>query len=698
MSLLVRATGFLLGMLATALAAVMLYISATFNDKQIGIDTRDFVESEYERTWSTDSDIHLALWPWPSLQIGPANLSEPNRQQAFASWKKASFELDALALLRHKLVIRHARIEGLTLRLARDGKGVWNAADLLGDDPDVDSPVVLRLEGLALGHASVVVEDAISGRSMQWRDLELGTDAWGANRGGRVQLISQLVSPAAGLEGKLSVSARYRFGETQASGTLSAAQLHYVGSIGAAIATDITLGFGSIDWKNDKWDLADAHVRGSGKLGTQALELTAAVPEASWHEALQTRNASAQLNLLSTEKQGAQGELHLVLQDLLPGGKNISSGRLEGGWQVQSGDRATQGQLRAQLRHDAQAKQIRLDMIAGDASFTHPALNSGNAHASLQGSAIWHLSAPVDTARGELDLDAAFGKDVLHAAASLATDSATATPVITARLDSKRFDVDRLLAAGPHPIELPVSEALHGWMLDGIVHATELRFAGMHMSSLNLPVKIGDGRLTLAGHEIGLYGGKLAGSISYDAEKQDLTIFETLREVQLDALAHDAQWSLPFDGLTNATLDVHSHGAELQAMPDTAKGVLRLYAKNARWLGVDLPRNVQALHAGKPATNSLQAATQLAELAVAFTVNGPQLVVDKLTAHSNALSLTGNGNIQYASRQMDLLLNTHLGNDKALADLRGKRMSLRVKGRLMQPQLAIEVQQASVSH
>jgi len=707
MSLLVRATGFLLGMLVTALAAILLFVSVSYSDKQIGIDIRDFVETEYDRVLITEGDIHLALWPWPRLQIGATSLTEPNRPDTFGSWKSASFELDALALLSHRLVIRHARIEGLTLRLARDRKGVWNVADLLANnaDPnddaatDVDTPFLLQLEGLALSHASVVMEDAVSGRNLQWRELELGTDAWRARRGGRIQLISQVISPSAALQGKLSVSTRYRFGDTLASGMLTGTRLHYVGDISRLKAADITLGWGSAEWQKDEWKLADAQLAGSSKLNTQALEWTAALLSASWHDGLQAKSASARLKLLAADAASAGGEVHLSLRELVPGEKGVGTAQIEGNWLLQATGRGTQGKLRAALRHDARAGQLSLANIAGDLALTHPALNAANAHALLQGRASWLWSASRDApeaAHAELDLNAAFGKDVLHVVASLATG--IATPVLTARVDSAHFDVDRLLAAGQHFPALPAVNDLQGWALDGVVHADNMKIGGMQLASVHVPVRIEEGELSLPEHEIRLYGGRLSGSLAYEPAEQKLTIFEALREVQLDALTRDMKTALPLTGLGNATLDVHGEGMQWKDMPEKAKGVLRFYAKNARWHGVDLPRSMLALHTGKTATGTAQSATPLSEVSAAFSIDGPTLVADKLTAHSDAVALTGSGNIQYASGQMDLLLNARLagsgGNDKAFVELRGKRMSLRAKGRIMQPQLRVDAQPA----
>jgi len=111
---------------------------------------------------------------------------------------------------------------------------------------------------------------------------------------------------------------------------------------------------------------------------------------------------------------------------------------------------------------------------------------------------------------------------------------------------------------------------------------------------------------------------------------------------------------------------------------------------------VDLPYSMLALHAGKAASNSAKSATPLAEISAAFAVKGPTLEIDKLTARSEAVALTGNGNIQYMTGQMDVLLSARAGNDKSLSELRGQRMSLRAKGRLTHPQLLAEA--ASASH
>jgi len=290
----------------------------------------------------------------------------------------------------------------------------------------------------------------------------------------------------------------------------------------------------------------------------------------------------------------------------------------------------------------------------------------------------------------EVNADAIFGKDALHITAALSPRSTVVKPVVSARIESKHFNVDRLLAAGAQAVALPTADFLQGWTIDSTLHAEDVRLSGMHLSFIDMPMKIADDRLTLPGHVIDLYGGKLAGSITYDPARQDLTIFETLRDVQLDTLARDGKLNLPFAGKTNATLDVQSQGADLQAMPDKAKGVLRVYAKEGHWLGVDLPRSLLALREGKPGASGPQATTALAELSAAFAVNGPTLEADKLNARGDGFTLGGTGSIQYASRQMDLVLTTRVGNDKTLAALRGKRVSLRAKGPLMQPRISAE--------
>jgi AsmA protein len=690
LTLLVRASGFLLGMLATALAAMLLFISISFSDKQINTEIRDFITAAYGRTLDAPDGIHLALLPWPSLKTGAVSLSEVERPEIFASWQSAGFELDALALLRHRLVIRHARIEGLSLHLARDRKGAWNGADLIAG-LDADGPFALQLEGLALSHANVVLDDPITGRSLQWRDLEFGTDALQAERGGRVHLIAQLVAPDAALIGKLRLSARYRFGDSLANGSLSGVQVHYVGDMAGLQATDISLGAATADWQADAWKLVDVQLGGHARRDSLAVEWRATLTNANWRERLQAAGISADLKLQHTELAGmTSGEMHLTAPDIRPDGPNASMAQLDVSWELKSPGRSAYGKLRGRLQHDAKQGKLGLDNMSGELSLSHPALKGGNALASFKGQASWLLAPQAAATRGELDVTTTFGKDVAHAVASLAND-ASDTPRITARLDSKRFDLDRLLAIDLHALTLPTAAQLKGWSLDGLVHADKLRAGGMQIASLNVPVKLADGKLALPDHELNLYGGKLNGSLDYNAAKQELAVFEALREVQLDTFLYDTKIALPLSGLTNATLDVRSTGASLQAMPEQAAGALRLYAKNAHWIGRDVVRDMQALDDGKPAPDTAQAATPLSEIAAAFRIKGPLLLVDKLTARNEALALNGTGELRYTSGQMNLLLDAReTGNDKTLAGLRNRRMSLRAQGRLMLPQVRIE--------
>ncbi|HSD37117.1 MAG TPA: AsmA family protein [Rhodocyclaceae bacterium] len=694
---LIRASGFLLGMLATALAALLLFILISFNDKQINTEIHEFIATEYGRTLEAPDSIHLALLPWPSLQTGSASLSEADRSEIFASWQRADFELDVLALLRHRLVIRHARVDGLKLHLARGRKGIWNSADLWAGN-DGNGPLALQLEGLALDHASVVLDDAISGRSQEWRELEFNTDAVQFERGGRMRLVAQLVAPDATLAGKLRLSARYRFGNTLTSGRLSGAQLHYVGDIGGLQAVDITLNAGTADWQGEAWQFAELQLGGRARHDTLAVDWSATLASANWRERLQANGISATLALQRGDLTGlTAGELRLTAPDLQPDGEGVSVAQIDGSWDFKSPGHSAFGKLRARLQHDAKLQKLDFEDLSGELSISHPSLRGGNVQASFKGQADWLLTPQAATKRGALDVTARFGKDLVHTAASLAND-ATA-PHITARVDSKRFDLDRVLSIDLHALTLPTADQLKGWSLDGLVHADNFKAAGMQMASLNMPVKLADGALTLPDHEVRMYGGSLNGSLGYNAIKQELVGLEVLREVQLDTLLYDTKISLPLSGITNATLDVRSTGAQLQAMPERATGALRLYASNAHWVGRDLTHDMLALDAGKPAAGIAQAATALSEVAAAFKIKGPLLVVDKLTARNEALALSGTGELHYASGQMNLLLDTRVtGNDKTLAGLRNRRMSLRAQGRLMLPHIQLEAQSDATAH
>lgn len=701
MSLLVRASGFLLGMIATTLAAMLLFISVSFSDKQIGAAIGDFAASEYGRVLNSSGEIHLALLPWPRLETGALSLSEEDRSDGFASWKSANLELDVLALLRHRLVIRHARIDGLTLRLTRDKAGLWNAANLLDGADEVDAPFSLQLEGLALTHASIIISDALSGRELQWRELDLGTDAWRANRAGRVRLISQVVSSQPTIAGKLSLSARYHLGETMANGVLSALQLHYVGDIGLLTATDATLGLGSLDWRDKTWSAEDAQFAGSASFKKRAMEWSAAMLSVGWHEGLQGKSASARLALKENVPTSANagrvtgGELRLNLQDIKAENANISSAALDADWQLSAGKAAAQGKLHAQLRHDSKAERLSLERIAGDASLVHPAVNA-TARATLRGNADWMFASMPTAPRGALNLDASFGNDTLHATISYAAGDGTTQPNIIARLQTQHFDLDRLLTISS--LSLPTSEALQGWTCDSVLDAKNLKFDGMLLSSAHVPLQIADGALSLPDHDIALYGGSLAGSLDYAPAQKSLDIHEAMREVQLADLLRDTRRASPLTGLINATLDARSQGSDLASLPDKATGALRLYAKGVHWQGVDLVHSMLSLNAGKAAASSAEQATPLRELSAAFKIDGPELSVDKLIAHSDALALVGTGTIQYASAKVDLHLAVRPANNPALSALRGKRMNLHIVGPLMQPGVALDAQTAAASH
>lgn len=669
---LARVGGFLLGMFVTAVLALALYISAGFDETATAEALVEHAQTEWQRELVLEHGVHLSLLPWPSLQLAAGSLSEARRKEAFASWSSASFELEVWPLLRQKLVVRHAQFEDFRLRLARDGKGNWNVADFSA--PDEDSPWQLHLEGLAMRHGVIVLDDATHG-SVQLRDTEFGCDAIGARRGGRVQMSAQLVTDDERGSGRVALAGRYRFGESIWTGSLAGLQLLAKGQNLDATAQLIELG-----WQSDALQVQGLSVKTEVTQAAARRTLNLIVPQASYHAGWSAPNAELTWSGHGGEQGSAQDwQAQLRFANFKPDGTGQgSTARLEGSFSAQARDMQVALKLQSSGLHlDHESDAWSLDGLKAELQLMHPLLLRETSF-KLGGRMGGTWETRDDAPRLTTDLDIGIAQESVHVATSVDTDDGLD---VTARIDTKQLDLDALLA--PAAFALPPTRWLKGWSLDAHVHADALRVHGAQLQSFDVPLKLEEGRLQSTSHAAQLYGGRLNGSLDYDSTTKKLVLQEALREVRLGELLHDTHATLPAEGLTNATLEMESELDEHDAITPGAKGVLRVYAKDARWRGIDL---AVALLDEKEAMR-VDAATSFAEFSAAFNLRGDALGIERMSAHGPALSLTGTGSLQYVDGVQDLALLIKPGNDKRFASLHGKNAAFHLGGRWNAPEL-----------
>jgi AsmA protein len=117
------------------------------------------VQQSTGRALVLSGDLHLHVFPWIALRLGPASLGNPPGFPAtpFVTLQQASLRVRLLPLLHGELQIGHVEIDGLDARLLRDaqGRGNWESLSGSAGPASPASPtIVARTPGPAGGSPS----------------------------------------------------------------------------------------------------------------------------------------------------------------------------------------------------------------------------------------------------------------------------------------------------------------------------------------------------------------------------------------------------------------------------------------------------------------------------------------------------------------------------------------------------------------
>lgn len=629
-----------LAALLALLLAALAYVAATFDPNAHKPWLIERLREHTGRTLAIPGDIRMTLWPRIGAELGPVSLSEPNdATQIFAAAQQLRVSVAVLPLLARQVVIDQIRIDGLSLRIARDRQGRYNFADLLpatepaspapaaASGAAAASPLALDIGSIVLSNARIDYADAPSGRRLAVTALNLSTGAISAGRRARLELTGRLQGSAPAL----NLGFELQSGYTPRLQPL-ALELHELrASLDGALAT--------LPAVQLQLSLPAAQASAQ-RLEAKALTLQARATPAGARAAHTLRLSTAlQADLaaqrLTLDGLSLQGELALPQRSLAL---------------------HAQGQAMADLARDA--LRLRLD---GQIDGSTLALQSD----------IRLLTPPaveLDLKLGELDLDRYLPPPAPSQPAAPAAASAS--------------------AADP-AIDL-------GWLravnLRGRIDIAALKVAQLKASQLRLQLKLQDGRAELDPLQAALYGGQLQSALSASAgQPQRLAARLDLRQVQLGPLLQDLLDKQPLDGRGQVALDLRSSGQTLGQLKRGLDGKLALQLRDGAIRGFDIAaalRSAQARLSGaaQASAASAQEKTDFSELSATFRISQGVARNDDLSGKSPLLRLSGSGDIYLAEDRLDYTLKATIvptlqgQGGPELERLRGLTVPVRIRG------------------
>ncbi len=598
--------GITLGALVVLIAALLASVVAFVNPNDYKPQIEQLAFRATGRELSLPGAIHLSVFPWIALKLGPATLGNPPGfgNQPFAAVRRVSLRVKLLPLLlHHRLQIGRVEIDGLDLLLERNATGQGNWQGLGGAANAANPPgategglgALPQLAGITLADGRIrygaLVADHV--------DLDVGHLGPGVEV--PVKLSLDLATHAGAPA--FPIAANFDFTPGAALRRFRFATLTLHGKLpprtpGAAAAWDFSAPGSSLDLRAQSADiprftlhLADArvtgHLRASQLLGT---------PQVA-------------------------GGLHLDPLSL----------------------REWFDHLGLKLPRTRDAKALTRFAVTTDFAYSAPSVRLSNLRCQLDDTAVRGraLVTNLTTHATTFDLNV----DRIDLGRYLSPDSATAP------------------AAGA---PAPASDPLKGLNLAGRLAIGDLRVAGLELSQVRIGIAAGGGILRLAPANAALYGGRATGHVTIDdsASIPGVRVTESLAGVDVARLLQDFTKTHRLSGRGNLSATVTARGRGTNAMLRSLSGHVAANVTGGALEGIDLWADVNhalALwqHHTLP-TNSGSGRTAFDALSASATIVDGIATTKDLTIVSRSLRVTGAGTTNLPTRAIDYRLQVKL--------------------------------------
>ncbi|AUT44506.1 AsmA family protein [Achromobacter sp. AONIH1] len=364
-----------------------------------------------------------------------------------------------------------------------------------------------------------------------------------------------------------------------------------------------------------------------------------------------------------------------------------------------------------------------LSGLRGDVNITDPGLPKG----SLQIPVIGSLNVDLlkDQASTKINAVLEGGKFDLSADISKLRDA----PLVNVALAVDTLDLDKLAppaAAAPakapaegkkdeskpaQPAPAPAADdninlsALVGPSVNGTLKIGKLVVRGLKADDVAATAKLDKGKLDVSSLTAGLYGGKLAGTLSLDAAQgNQIATKLSLAGIAIEPLLMDLAQKNVLSGTGSLALDLKTAGANAYAMKSGLGGTLQLRLRDGAVKGINLTQTLRELKAviSPDAQDHTVAAdsskqTEFSEMDADLAFTKGVAAVKRLNFVSPLLRVTQGepASIDFVRNELDLVARARVVNPSAseegkeLIDLKDVTIPVHVRGTFDKPSYTV---------
>lgn len=651
----------LLALLVVGVGAAWLYL--TFDPEDYKARITQQVAQQTGRTLIMDGPLKLTFYPRIGLEAETVSFGNPAGFPGddFLTARRMGIKVDLMPLIDGHLVVDTLELEGVGLNLHRTAEGQENWADLLalGAGPEPTAP-----GSAAAGGSSekwirdyVVRGVELTDARVQWRDDQSGASYVldGA------KLMTGAISPGAAVP----VEAGFRL----ASGDHGAGRLDATGEL--TLSEDL-----------NRLQVPDLALTLTPEAGPRPVEIRGG---------------------LTLDRSTMQLEVTDFRLDA-PGGVTLS------------------GRFTAELGQPVPG-------LAG-----HFALAPFDPHklASELGAKIPPMRDPSALTRfsGEFDLDATVDKVVLKPLTMSLDDTRIdgevtvapgASPLLSFRLRADALDGDRYLAPevpgqqknaeAPGGSAAGAAPASPGLGLLGVFDAQgsfavgKVKVSGLNMSDVNVSVRSGGGKVSLAPMKARLYGGDYQGSLNLEAAGNTVNwrATEKLTSVQIGPFLKDLTGDDKLQGAGNMEAQLQGTGLSDAQIRRTVQGKATFVFTDGALKGINLAqlvRDVKARLKGKAPETSEAPETDFSELSGTLGFGKGKVRNQDLVMKSPYIRVGGKGEADLVTEKLNYLLTAKVvgtakgqGGGEA-TQLAGVVIPVKVRGTFSDPSFEPDLDEA----
>ena len=280
---------------------------------------------------------------------------------------------------------------------------------------------------------------------------------------------------------------------------------------------------------------------------------------------------------------------------------------------------------------------------------------------------------------------------------------------LEADMELDQLNVDKYLlpktppakAGAPAAAEdaVPDFSALDGIELTARAKIGSLQAARIKAYGVKLEMRHKAGVLDIAPFSAGLYQGQVAGSLHAVAATRELSLKQTLSNLNLGPFLKDALNQDVMEGRGSVTMDLTSRGASLRELKQSLAGDARIELRDGAIKGINLARVLRELKAAeKPqaAAPGRAEKTDFSEVSCSLHFNRGIARNDDLSVKTPFLRAAGSGTINLPANTVDYLARISIvgaptgQGGQELAQLRGLTLPLRIQGALDAPAFSLD--------